>query len=88
MDLAVITIPAAKVMDLIPRFEKKGIRNMLLITSGFAETGAEGRELDCVVAEVAVAVRPLVLSMRQTISMIRAFPLPMTPYFSLRPTSP
>ncbi len=46
VDLAVVTIPAMKVLDLIPQFKKKKIRNMLLITSGFAETGAEGRRLE------------------------------------------
>ena len=46
VDLAVVTIPAAKVLDLIPQFKEKRIRNMLLITSGFAETGDEGRRLE------------------------------------------
>jgi len=46
IDLAVVTIPAAGVLELIPQFRKKQIRNMLLITSGFAETGPEGRELE------------------------------------------
>ncbi len=46
VDLAVVTIPAAGVMDLVPLFQEKGIRNMLLITSGFAETGPEGRKLE------------------------------------------
>ena len=46
VDLAVVTIPAEKVLDLIPQFKEKGIRNMLLITSGFAETGAEGRRAE------------------------------------------
>jgi acyl-CoA synthetase (NDP forming) len=46
VDLAVVTIPAANVIDLIPQLQKKGIKNMLLITSGFAETGAEGRRLE------------------------------------------
>ncbi len=46
VDLAVVTIPAAKVRDLIPQFKEKKIRNMLLITSGFAETGADGRHLE------------------------------------------
>jgi len=44
IDVAVVTIPAAMVPSLIPEFEQKGIRNMLLIASGFAETGEEGRE--------------------------------------------
>lgn len=46
VDLAVVTIPAAGVMELIPQFKAKGIRNMLLITSGFAETGEQGRKLE------------------------------------------
>jgi len=46
VDLAVVTIPAEKVFDLIPQFKEKCVRNMLLITSGFAETGAEGRRLE------------------------------------------
>ena len=44
IDLAVVTIPAAGVMDLIPQFREKGIHNMVLITSGFGETGSGGKE--------------------------------------------
>lgn len=44
IDLAVVTIPAKNVFDLIPQFKAKGIRNMLLITSGFSETGPEGKK--------------------------------------------
>jgi len=44
--LAVVTIPAEKVLDLVPQFQAKGIRNMLLITSGFGETGAKGKQLE------------------------------------------
>lgn len=46
VDLAVVTVPAAKVLDLIPQFEAKGIKGMLLITSGFGETGARGKLLE------------------------------------------
>jgi len=46
IDLAVVTIPAGKVLDLIPQFREKGIQNMLLITSGFSETGSAGRQLE------------------------------------------
>jgi len=46
IDLAVVTIPAAHVRQLIPEFKQKGIRNMLLITSGFGETGEEGLDLE------------------------------------------
>lgn len=42
VDMAVVTIPARMVPDLIPELKEKGITNMLLIASGFAETGPEG----------------------------------------------
>jgi acyl-CoA synthetase (NDP forming) len=46
VDLGVVTIPANMVLELIPQFEEKGIKNMLLITSGFGETGQEGKALE------------------------------------------
>ena len=46
VDLAVVTVPAAKVADLIPALQTKGITNMLLITSGFGEVGPEGKILE------------------------------------------
>ena len=46
VDLAVVTIPAAGVLDLIPQLKEKGIDNMLLITSGFGEAGEEGKKLE------------------------------------------
>jgi acyl-CoA synthetase (NDP forming) len=46
IDLAVVTIPAEKVLELIPQFREKRIGNMLLITSGFSETGDHGRQLE------------------------------------------
>ncbi len=46
VDLAVVTIPAKFVPDLIPQMEHKEIKNMLLITSGFGETGPEGKQLE------------------------------------------
>jgi acyl-CoA synthetase (NDP forming) len=52
VDLAVVTVPASKVLSLIPECGAKGIKGMVLITSGFRETGPEGRKLeDSVVAE-------------------------------------
>ncbi len=44
--LAAVTVPADRVLDLIPEFRDHGIRNMLLITSGFGETGARGKHLE------------------------------------------
>ena len=46
VDLAVVTIPAGHVMDLIPELQQKGVNSMLLITSGFAETDAAGKDLE------------------------------------------
>ncbi|MDD5169217.1 MAG: CoA-binding protein, partial [Syntrophales bacterium] len=46
VDLGIVTLPANRVLDLIPEFKAKGIRYMLLISSGFSETGHEGRELE------------------------------------------
>jgi succinyl-CoA synthetase alpha subunit len=44
VDLAVVTVPAKGIMDLIPQLKAKGVRSMVLITSGFAETGDAGRQ--------------------------------------------
>lgn len=44
VDLAVVTIPAPSVIDLIPQFKEKDIKSMLLITSGFGETGTDGKQ--------------------------------------------
>ena len=44
VDLAIVTIPATHVMELVPQLQAKGIRHMLLITSGFSETDSEGKK--------------------------------------------
>jgi len=44
--MGVVTVPADKVIPLMPDFKEKGIKYMLLITSGFSETGDEGRRLE------------------------------------------
>ncbi len=46
IDLAVVTIPANHVLALIPEFKQKKIKNVLLISSGFGETGPEGKKLE------------------------------------------
>ncbi|MBE9545629.1 MAG: acetate--CoA ligase family protein, partial [Proteobacteria bacterium] len=61
IDLAVVTIPASGVLGLIPQFKEKNIRNMLLITSGFAETGEEGRKIEKELVKKAGAASILVL---------------------------
>ena len=61
VDLAVVTIPAARVRDLIPELKAKGIKNMLLISSGFSETGEKGRQLEEVLVREARAAGILIL---------------------------
>ena len=46
IDLAVVTVPAARVLDLIPDFKAKNIHHMLLISSGFSDAGAVGKKLE------------------------------------------
>ena len=46
VDLACITIPAPHVSKLFPEFQAKGIRHVLLISSGFGETGPDGKILE------------------------------------------
>jgi len=59
--LAAVTVPAGKVLELIPAFRAKGIRNMLLITSGFGETGEDGKRLEAELVKVARTAGVLVL---------------------------
>jgi acetyl coenzyme A synthetase (ADP forming)-like protein len=44
VDLAVICVPGARVLDAAASTLEAGIKALLVISSGFAETGAEGRE--------------------------------------------
>jgi acetyl coenzyme A synthetase (ADP forming)-like protein len=44
IDLAVICVPAAHVLDAAASALRKGVRALCVITSGFAEVGPEGRE--------------------------------------------
>jgi acyl-CoA synthetase (NDP forming) len=46
IDLAVITLPADKMLDLIPQLSAKQIRHAVVITSGFTEAGPDGRDLE------------------------------------------
>lgn len=46
VDLAVITIPANKVLPVIDELKQKAIKNVLLVSSGFAEIGPAGMALE------------------------------------------
>ncbi len=61
IDLAVVTVPADKILPLITDFEKKAIKNVLLITSGFGEIGAQGKKLEDELVEKARKAGILIL---------------------------
>jgi acyl-CoA synthetase (NDP forming) len=61
IDLAVVTVPAAGILNLIPQLKDKGVKNMVLITSGFGETGPAGKALERELVENARAAGILVL---------------------------
>jgi acyl-CoA synthetase (NDP forming) len=61
IDLAVVTVPANVVVSLIPEFKKKKIKYVLLISSGFGETGAEGKALENELVEKAREAGILIL---------------------------
>jgi acyl-CoA synthetase (NDP forming)/GNAT superfamily N-acetyltransferase len=46
IDLAVIAVPAAAVEQEIERCARAGVRGVIVITAGFGETGAAGREIE------------------------------------------
>ncbi|WP_319409961.1 acetate--CoA ligase family protein [uncultured Desulfosarcina sp.] len=61
VDLAVVTVPAAGIVNLIPQLKAKGIKNVVLITSGFGETGIEGKALEKLLVDQARAAGILIL---------------------------
>jgi len=61
VDLGIVTLPASQVRDLIPKFQAKGIKYMLLISSGFSEVGAEGREMERELVREAAAAGVVIL---------------------------
>ena len=61
VDLGVVTLPAHHVVSLIDGFKAKGIHYMLLITSGFSETGEEGRRMEQALVSAAQAAGIVIL---------------------------
>ena len=53
IELAVVTIPAHRILSLIPDLKEKKVKGMLLITSGFKEVGPEGEALEAQVVQAA-----------------------------------
>lgn len=44
VDLAVVVVPAGAVLDVVRECGIKGVRSLVIISAGFAETGDQGRE--------------------------------------------
>jgi len=53
VDLAVITVPASHIPQVMLDIVKKGIKSVLVISSGFSETGKEGKKLEDQVVAIA-----------------------------------
>jgi acetyl coenzyme A synthetase (ADP forming)-like protein len=51
VDLAVIVVPAPRVSDVVDDCIAKGVRALVVITAGFAETGTAGREREAELVE-------------------------------------
>ncbi|MCU1465347.1 MAG: family N-acetyltransferase [Actinomycetia bacterium] len=43
VDLAIVVVPAPEVSDVVRECAEKGVRGLLIISAGFAETGPEGK---------------------------------------------
>ncbi len=53
VDVAVITVPAAHVLDVVRECARKHVKGLVVITAGFAETGEDGRRAERELAEIA-----------------------------------
>ena len=53
IDLAVIVVPAKIVPQVVEESGQKGVKGLVIITSGFSEVGEEGRKLEEQVLEIA-----------------------------------
>ncbi|CAN5427398.1 GNAT family N-acetyltransferase [soil metagenome] len=52
VDLAIVVVPARSVLEVARGCARKGVRALVVISSGFAETGAEGRELQTALMDI------------------------------------
>ncbi|MFD4324784.1 GNAT family N-acetyltransferase [Nocardioides sp. NPDC058538] len=53
VDLAIVAVPAAEVLEVVRECARSGVRNLVILASGFAEDGPEGRRLQDEVLSVA-----------------------------------
>ncbi|MFG1683624.1 GNAT family N-acetyltransferase [Nonomuraea sp. NPDC049269] len=55
VDLAVVAVPAAGVVEVVKECAEKGVHGLVVVSSGFGETGTEGRERQDELARIARA---------------------------------
>ncbi|MBB4916316.1 bifunctional acetate--CoA ligase family protein/GNAT family N-acetyltransferase [Streptosporangium saharense] len=55
VDLAVLAVPADGVIEVVKECAEKGVRGLVVVSSGFGETGPEGRERQDELARIARA---------------------------------
>ncbi|WP_237105715.1 bifunctional GNAT family N-acetyltransferase/acetate--CoA ligase family protein [Nonomuraea sp. MG754425] len=53
VDLAVVAVPAEGVLDVVEECAQKGVHGLVVVSSGFGETGAEGRARQDELARIA-----------------------------------
>jgi acetyl coenzyme A synthetase (ADP forming)-like protein len=53
VDVAVVTVPAANVADVVRECAQKRVQGLVIITAGFAETGDDGRRAERELGEIA-----------------------------------
>ncbi len=53
IDLAIICVPAARTMEVMRQCAAKKVRNVIVISAGFAETGTAGRRLQAELVKIA-----------------------------------
>ncbi|MEO3873084.1 GNAT family N-acetyltransferase [Nonomuraea sp. B12E4] len=53
VDLAVVAVPAESVIDVVKECAEKGVHGLVVVSSGFGETGAEGRARQDELARIA-----------------------------------
>ena len=55
VDLAVVAVPASGVIEVVKECAEKGVHGLVVVSSGFGETGAEGRDRQDELARIARA---------------------------------
>ncbi|RAQ97829.1 hypothetical protein A4R35_19975 [Thermogemmatispora tikiterensis] len=84
VDLALLIVPARAVLSVLQEMDEAGVRNGVIVTSGFAELGAEGKALQEQLAAFAhthdlALLGPNCLGYINVISGIPAMPSPYPP---------